>query len=229
VKRDVTADDVINELLSLFNDLGADVTDPISKNESLNDTTRSQTLYAYASSIGGMLTFWHQDPEYIDENGNPRLIKMEGASPSFKSLARKMVPAIKDTHLLSELEKLGAVTIDTAGLINVHMRSIPVYEDKKLAVQHTVTTLYGFIKTLRHNLGSDPSNAAQLFHRIAWNDEFDRREIPALKIRAKRHGQNFLESFDDWMMSKAIKPRKVSGRVRKAKVSVGIYLSIEKT
>jgi hypothetical protein len=108
------------------------------------------------------------------------------------------------------------------------MRSFPAYEDKVLAIQHTLTTLDGFIKTLRHNLDSLPSNADQLFHRIARRSDFDADEIPALKVRVKRHGQSFLESFDNWLIRKAIPPsKKRNGRKRQANVSLGIYLSID--
>ncbi len=96
-------------------------------------------------------------------------------------------------------------------------------------MQHTLTILDGFISTLRHNLDSTPSNSDQLFHRIAWNDNFDIKEIPALKIRMKRHGQGFLESFDDWLTCKAASKTRVSNRNAKgAQVSIGVYLSIER-
>jgi len=93
--------------------------------------------------------------------------------------------------LLIELERIGAVKSDANGYISVLMRSLPVYEDKHLAIQHTLISLDSFIRTLRHNLDSTASNSDQLFHRVAWNGDFDAREIPALKIRVKRHGQNF--------------------------------------
>jgi hypothetical protein len=108
------------------------------------------------------------------------------------------------------------------------MRSFPAYEDKRLAIQHTLTSLDGFIRTLRHNLDSAPSNSDQLFHRIARCSDFDIKEIPALKIRVKRHGQGFLESFDNWLIRKAsTKPKKSSRGQKKANVSIGVYLSVE--
>jgi hypothetical protein len=128
--------------------------------------------------------------------------------------------------LLCELERIGAVSIDTTGNIRVHMRTIPVYEDKQLAIQHTLMSLDSFIRTLRHNLNSSASNSAQLFHRVAWSGDLDPREIPTLKIRVKRHGQNFLESCDNWMT------RRNGSSTRKAnkkpvQAFVGVYLAVE--
>jgi hypothetical protein len=128
--------------------------------------------------------------------------------------------------LLSELERIGAVTIDTNRYIRVHVRSLPVYEDKHLAIQHTLISLDSFIRTLRHNLNSTPSNSDQLFHRVAWNGDLDDREIPALKIRVKKHGQAFLESCDNWMTRKS--ESSTSSRKRKrAQVFIGVYLAVD--
>jgi Family of unknown function (DUF6502) len=228
--REVTANEVIQNLLNLFERVGIEVRQPISRVIDIGRTEPAfQTLYPYAYAIGELLITWHQDPEYLDTLGNPAPIKLRGPRPSFRSLAKRMVPNMDASYLLSELERLGAVTIDESKLIHVHMRSFPAYEDRRLAIQHTLTTLDAFIKTLRHNLDSTPSNSDQLFHRVAWNGDFDSREIPALKIRVKRHGQSFLESFDSWLTRKALsKSRKPIRRTKRAQVSIGVYLSVKK-
>lgn len=227
---EVSANQVIDTLLGLFTELGLNVSHPIASAAKIGRTiTTAHTLYPYASEIGQLLTYWHQDPEYLDERGNPLRIRLGGKGPSFRRLAQLKAPKIDISFLLSELERLGAISIDEGKLISVNMRSFPVYEDKRLAVQHTLNALNGFIKTLRHNLDSSPSNSDQLFHRIAWNDDFDDREIPALKIRAKRQGQSFLESFDDWLARRTLsKPSKKRPGSQKTKVSIGIYLSVER-
>jgi hypothetical protein len=186
------------------------------------------SLYKHTSAISELLTTWHQNPAYIDTLGNPLPIKLHGPRPSFRHLARQAQIELDESYLVAELERLGAVSIDRRNLISVHMRSFPVYEDKRLAVEHTLATLNGFIKTLRHNLISAPANSDQLFHRIACNRDFDNREIPALKIKVKRNGQSFLESFDNWLTRKALsKPRNRKSRAKRSKVSIGVYLSVE--
>ena len=227
--REVTADGVIQNLLDLFKHLEINVSHPVSRAHVVADgKIASHTVYPHASAISGLLTAWHQDSNYLDNLGNPLPIKRRGSTPSFRSLAERIVPNIDESYLLSELERLGAVIIDKSGLIHVQTRSFPVYEDKRLAVQHTLKTLDCFISTLRHNLNSTPSNSDQLFHRIASNADFDFREIPALKVRAKRHGQSFLESFDNWLMRKALTKSRLSrSREKRVQVSIGVYLSVE--
>ncbi|MGO9991397.1 MAG: DUF6502 family protein [Steroidobacteraceae bacterium] len=226
--HEVTADEVIEKLFNLFEHLGIDISGPTSPPHATAIKNSLHPLYPYASAIGEMLTSWHQDPQYLDDLGNPTPIALRGRRPSFHNLAQRSVPNLKESYLLSELERLGAVSIDQNNLIHVHMRSFPAYEDKRLAIQHTLTSLDGFIRTLHHNLDSAPSNSDQLFHRIARCSDFDINEIPALKIRVKRHGQSFLESFDNWLIRKASTKLKKSSRgQKKANVSIGVYLSVE--
>jgi Family of unknown function (DUF6502) len=227
--REVTVDDVIKDLLDLFGHLGLDAGRLAARVVDLDSaTTASRRLYPHASAIGELLTAWHQDPKYLDEFGSPSPIKMRTGHRSFRRLAEKTVPNMDPKTLLSELERIGAVKIDAGGNISVHMRSLSVYEDKHLAIQHTLTSLDSFIRTLRHNLDSSVSNSDQLFHRVAWNGDFDARDLQTLKIRVKRHGQNFLESCDNWMMRGTKASANVSNRKRRPiQVFIGVYLAVD--
>ena len=227
---EIGAGQVIEELQALFHRLKIDVRIPRStaKIRTNRLDCSPSRLYPHVAAIGELLTLWHQDPDYLDDKGNPAEIRSLGRSPSFQSLAMRMVPSIDDSYLLSELVRLGAVSMSARKRVCVNTRSFPIYEDKGLAAQHTLASLHGFIVTLGHNLESRASNSAQLFHRIARSNNFDRREVPALKVRIKRHGQSFLESFDDWLIKRSISERRRSSLVEKpAKVSIGIYVTVE--
>jgi hypothetical protein len=227
--REVTVDDVIKDLLDLFGHLGLDAGRLATRVVDLDPATMaSRRLYPHDYAIGELLTAWHQDPDYLDDLGNPSPIRMGTGRRSFRRLADKTVPNMDPKTLLSELERIGAVTIDGNGYIRVHMHSLSVYKDKRLAIQHTLISLDSFIRTLRHNLNSAPSNSDQLFHRVAWNGDLDAREIPTLKIRVKRHGQNFLESCDNWMRRRNKSSTYNSRKKRKpAQVFIGVYLAVD--
>ena len=228
--REITVDDVIKDLLDLFSHLGLDAGRLAARVVNLDSAaTASRRLFPHASAIGELLKAWHQDPEYLDEFGNPSPIKMRGRR-SFRQLADNTVPNVDPQTLMSELEHIGAITIDDKGYVRVQMRSLPVYEDKRLAIQHTLTSLDSFIRTLRHNLNSNSANSDQLFHRVAWNGDFDAREIPALKIRVKRHGQTFLESCDNWMTRKTkLSTKRSRLKGKPVQVFIGVYLGVDST
>ncbi len=227
--REVNVDDVIKDLLDLFSHLGLDAGRLAARVVDLDPAKMaSRRLLPHASAIGELLTAWHQDTAYLDQFGNPRPIRMRAGRQSFCKLAGKTVPDMDPKGLLSELTQIGAVTIDPDGYIRVHMRSLPVYQDKHLAIQHTLTSLGSFIRTLRHNLNSTAANADQLFHRVAWSGDFDAKEIPALKIMVKRHGQSFLESCDNWMTRKS-KTSTYNSKSKKMplQVFIGVYLGVD--
>jgi len=228
--REITVDDVIRNLLDLFEFLDIDASQLATRVTDLETVAlASRRLYPHSAAIGELLTTWYQEPQYLDKYGNPAPVKMHAARKSFSILANRAVPKLDAKQLLSELARVGAVTIDENRFIHVQMRTLPVYEDKRLAVQHTLASLDGFIKTLRHNLDSVPSNSDQLFHRIACNGEFDPKDIPTLKIRVKRRGQNFLESCDNWMMQKAkSSARNLKRRSKSVQVSIGVYLAVDR-
>jgi beta-galactosidase GanA len=227
--REITVDDVIGALLDLFDKLKIDASQFASRVKSLEHKTLPSKLYSHTAAIGELLTAWHQSIQYLDSLGNPMPIKMRGKKASFYSLAKNAVPNMQPSALLTELERAGAVTIDKDGYIHVRMRSLHVYEDKRHAVQYTLTSLNSFITTLRHNLDSDPSNSDQLFHRVAWNGEFDPRLIPALKIKIRRQGNSFLEAFDNWMMRKSnqVRRSKPRGRRKPVQIFIGVYLATD--
>jgi len=228
-RREVTVDDVIKDLLDLFDHLGLDAGRLAARLVDLDPATMaSRKLYPYASAIGELLTEWHQNPKYLDTLGSPMPIPMRGSHRSFRQLADKTVPNMDPKSLLSELTQIGAVSIDKANYIRVNMRSLSVYQDKHLAIQHTLMSLDSFIRTLRHNLNSAVSNSDQLFHRVAWNGDLDAREIPMLKIRVKRRGQSFLESCDNWMTRRTKSPAYGSRRKgKRAQVFIGVYLAVD--
>ncbi len=228
--RNVTPDDVLVALLDLFAELKIGASDLACRVSSLDpEVLAAHRLYSHTASVGELLTEWHQNPKYLDESGAPLPIKLRGRGTSFHKLASDSAPNLDPSALLSELERVGAVVVDEQRFVSVRMRSLPVYKDNQLAIQHTLMSLHSFIKTLRHNLDSDPSNTDQLFHRVAWNGAFDRRLIPMLKIKLKRQGQDFLESFDNWMLRKAKIRRGSVPHKDLESVFIGIYLAIGDT
>jgi hypothetical protein len=226
-KRAVTSDDVIAVLLELFAHLEIDPTQFLSRVKAARKSSLSGRLYSHTATIGEVLTAWHQNPEYLDDAGNPSPIRIRGRTPSFFGLASLAAPGIDPAALLRELKRLGAITLDRSKRVRVNMRSLPVYMDREVAIHYTLTSLHNYIRTLRHNLESDPTNSDQLFHRIAWNDSFDRSLIPALKIKLRRQGQSFLESFDNWMTRKTKLAGGKSKKTKRAQISIGIYLAVD--
>lgn len=226
--RIVSYAEVASNLLILFSELGLAPGKALknfrhSSEMPLPDWHRAPNTFA----ISDLLTLWHQDVEYLDSAGKPLPLRMRSTRASFRSLASKAVPNMTAANLLIELKRLKAVRIDDKGLIHVRQRSLRIYKDKRHRAIHTLSSLSGFINTLRHNLKSGSGSSEKIFHRVAWNSEFDVAQIPNLKIWLERYGQALLESADAWMLKNSAKlGRNLKKKNAATEVSVGVYLSI---
>lgn len=223
----VCSDDVVNELLNLFDALGLEQRHFFNRNQRTAEPKIAKARGPHpATALANLMSVWNQDPEYVDRLGNPIPIRFRGVKRSFTSLARRCAHNTHPSKMLIDLKRLKAVRIDRSGLIHPQSRSISVFDDKKLAAQHTLATLHGFIGTLRHNLDGQSTNSNQLFHRIAWNHKFDARNLPRFKIWLKNHGQHFLELADNWMIRNSAKETHARPSSRKyVQVTVGMYLA----
>lgn len=223
----VAARQVVTELTMLFEQVGVNsgLTDKKVRFRRVSVKNSSEP-YADALAISDLLTIWHQDPNFIDPLGKPVPIRMRAGKKSFQVLAARAAPTTPAATLLLELKRLHLVSVDRKRLIHVRTRSLHVYTDRQLRALHTLSALRGFLRTLRHNLRSAPSNADQMFHRVAWNGNFSASQIPRLKIWLRRYGQGLLESADSWMLRRS-PPNQSSRRGRdSAEVSIGVYLSV---
>jgi len=227
VPEDIAAWHVFTELNALFEEVGVNpihaATRERCRGRSVKDAGEA---YANALAISDLLTLWHQHPNFIDPMGRPIPIRLRSGKKSFRLLAVLAAPTVSPARLLLELKRLHLVSIDGKGLIHVHKRSLNVFIDKQLRALHTLSSLRGFMRTLRHNLRSPPSNSDQMFHRVAWNGNFNASQIPRLKIWLRRYGQGLLESADSWMLRRSQPNASPRGRSDSAEVSIGVYLSV---
>lgn len=179
---------------------------------------------AYAFAIGEILSYWHQDPRYLDQLGRPIALKMSGKGASFRQLADRATPKTSAKEVLDALLRARAVEILPNGTIRPIRRTLTVFSDRDMAIHHTFIVLKGILRTLHHNLQSKPQNADQLFHRIAWSSNQTASDIARLRVWLNKHGQGFLESADDWMK---LKEKTKEKPMRQYRVSIGTYLSID--
>ena len=224
-----SAGQVLKELSELLSSLGISAKFRLTRISANTLSKKSKGFKnSYASVIGEVLSYWHREPLYLDKNANPKALRLGGRGASFQSLVSIALPKVPAKQVLQTLEATQAVHLDTNGFVIPLRRTVPVFSDKDLAILHTFIALRGFVRTLRHNLDSRPLSTDQLFHRIAWNGDFNKDEIGRLKIWVNKHGQSFLESIDDWMKSHSIRRRKpVKRKSASVKASIGIYLSVE--
>jgi hypothetical protein len=222
-----SAKKLLEDLSTLLEALGISANFQITKITETKVSNKSDgNRIAYAFGIGEILSHWYRDSHYLDKHGAPKPLRISSRGPSFKKLAKTCLPGESTPEVLRALKRTGAIEIDQNGLIRPLRRTLTVFADPDLAIHHTFMALKGIVNTLKHNVMSRPTNIEQRFHRIAWSGELRPQDVPRLKVWINKHGQNFLESVDDWMKIAPARGARSSKR-RYARASVGVYLDTD--
>lgn len=169
-----------------------------------------------------LLSAWHQQPQFLDAQGAPALLTIDGPAPSFALLVREVgggdVPA---STLLKELRNAGAVEQLADGRLRALKRNfIPQSLDPNL-VRLWGSVVTDIARTYEHNL-MRPRGEPARFERAAVDDCIDPAAIPEFRAFLDREGQQFLERVDAWLNEHRLPPEQ-GGRVHGIRLGAGVY------
>ncbi|HUX74907.1 MAG TPA: DUF6502 family protein [Steroidobacteraceae bacterium] len=184
----------------------------------------------YMSPGSRILSGWHLDRAYLDGNGKPLRLALDGEAPSFQSLVRKYAPDLPHIAMYKELSAAAALEIRDDGMLQVLLRGyIPKsFDPNQLRLWGSI--LHDMAATLAHNV-MRPAAAAPRFERRAIHLHVRRSALPAFRDFLQAEGQEFLERIDAWLVRHGIDgeqagaPGEAPPTVR---LGAGVY-SIEET
>jgi hypothetical protein len=169
----------------------------VAKQRELLERGEAAAMPAYAGSATRVLSGWHQDPDYLDADGAPAPIPVEGPAPSFEDLCGRYAGDIPSTALLKELKSVGAVEGTGTRLCARARNYIPLrFDAEKMTIgahllhDHATTVVYDLTRAT-----GEPARLARRAH----NARIDARAVPAFRDFMELEGQAFLERVDDWL------------------------------
>jgi uncharacterized protein DUF6502 len=146
-----------------------------------------------------VLSAWHQDPDFLEANGQPAPLPLEGEKVSFAALLRRCGAGdVRPSTLLKELLAAQSVRQRPDGRLEPLKRSyIPQSMDEQLVL------LWGkrmtdLARTSGHNLTCSPDGPTR-FERAAVSDHVDASALPEFRRFLEQEGQAFLERVDAWL------------------------------
>jgi hypothetical protein len=153
--------------------------------------------------ITRLLTAWHRDPEFCSEDGQPRILPIEGERGSFQSLVRRFGGDVPRQALFKEMLRVGVITKTEAGTQALSRYFFPAQSDPQ-ALLRAGSVLSELGESLFHNLYVvDDSKAnhkqKRRFERRASNNLIDARHTKAFHQFLEVEGQLFLERVDAWL------------------------------
>lgn len=166
-----------------------------------------------------LLSGWHQDPAYVNEDGEPRALEPNGQVPSFRSLFDEYGGDTPEQTLLRELLKAGSIEKDEAGRFVARRRyHMPVEMDPG-SLRFFGNNLYDHGNTLCNNVTGSPD--ARRLEGFAVDDRIDPDAVDEFRAFLDKRGQQFLEEVDDWLSQRRLDSN--STKIAPVRLGLGVY------
>ncbi len=153
--------------------------------------------------ITRLLTAWHKDPEFLDSEGKPKQMAINGAQNSFQSLVKRFGGDIPWQTFLKELLRAEAISQE-GDLVEARTRYFFPSQKDPQALLRAGSVISELGETLFHNLYvADESKPGVKykphFERRASNNFVDVKHQKAFHKFLELEGQAFLERVDGWL------------------------------
>lgn len=172
--------------------------------------------------ISQILTAWHADGEFCDEQGQPKVLQASGPSESLSSLLNRYAGDLPHGAIRKEMQQRELIEELNDGRFRVLKRDYVFSELDPEIINRMGTALHDHAATLEHNLNEE-RNSAPRFEAIAENARVDRATYQAFQKLVEERGLSFLEEMDDWLSSNET-DNQLDASSNTLRLGVGVYL-----
>jgi hypothetical protein len=172
--------------------------------------------------ISRILTGWHVDSEFQNEDGQPKDLPATGPTGSLFTLLKRYAGDLPHGALKKEMLQLGLIEEKPNGRLKVLQRDY-VYTtlDPEIVRQMSVA-LHDHATTLEHNINPDRKKPAR-FERMADNARISTRSAKTFMKLVESRGMEFLQEIDAWLSTHEIDESN-DDTDRHVRLGVGVYL-----
>jgi hypothetical protein len=171
----------------------------------------------FVSDLPHVLARWHQDEHYLDSEGRPVPLLLEGGGRSLKALIARVLPSAEPAQVLEILIDLGAVRRQGKHFLPTG-RQVFLNTDRPVALAHGLSAILGMLRTVEHNLSVAPDR--RLFERTAINPRFPASQLRRFHLEFARRAAEVIWDVDVDMHREEARRR--SGK--KMRLGVGLYV-----
>jgi hypothetical protein len=171
-----------------------------------------------------VLTGWIRDPDFLNGDGQPRPLDIEGDA-GFAALVRRHSGDVPARAVLDELLRVGAVVQHPGGRLEPVARAYVPRQGEAEKLDILGTDVAALIDTIDHNLqhgATDPR-----FQRKVSYRSIAAEHLPAFRKLSASHAQSLLEKLDRWLADHDnVGPDDT--HIPRAQVGLGIYYMEER-
>jgi Family of unknown function (DUF6502) len=168
--------------------------------------------------VSHVLSVWFVDPMYVDANGEPLPLSVEGPAPSLSTLVQHVDPALKVDQVLEHLLKFDAVR-KVGERYAARSRALALRGTGAPTHAHSLRGLLGLLTTLEHNV-EPVSKAPTWFEYFAENPRFPVSAREDFDAAFRPDAMRFLGNWDSRMLTDERKAKPGEPTVR---IGVGVY------
>ena len=148
--------------------------------------------------IARVLSGWYQDPDYVDANGKPRRLPIEGQAPSYEDLVKRFGGDVPAITILRELKRTGAVRAQDDDTVTPLRRNYRLDTADPEAVTRAGSVLEDLGRTVTHNLYRTGKESSR-FEARAANTNVPVSAVAPYREFIYAESQTFLEKVDAWL------------------------------
>jgi hypothetical protein len=181
-----------------------------------------------------ILHFWHTDPGFVDDAGNPRALPFSGESPSFTDLTRRYAGDIPPGAMRVELKRAGAIGEGEDGLLVPLMRyCVPFDLDSNFVqtIGYSMSRLANTVLKNSQQFEIPPEKRDSNFEKYVWTQNLSDEDKAEFKQLAEKKAMALLVELDDWIgvreqranVGSEVKNRGISQRSVTGDCGLGVF------
>ena len=196
-----------------------------------NSQESNENLVSKPTDATRLLAAWYLDPDFVDADGVPKILSLEGESHSFNLLHERYGGDIPVQAMLKELVNTKSVEINkdskNTSVKVLRRYFIPKSLDSEMLL-HFGRALHDHAATINKNINQE-KKSDPLFERVASVNYIDKKHLKEFNSYLNVKGQAFLEDIDAWLIARSSPTEQPSTKT--IRLGAGIYalhsLSIE--
>jgi Family of unknown function (DUF6502) len=147
--------------------------------------------------VSRVISAWRREAVFLDKNGNPAILSINGSGATFSRLSRQFSGDIPARAVLDEMVRVGAAKkLKDNRVVLLTPAYIPKDRlDDKIHILGT--DVAHLLTTIDHNLHTDPMD--HRFQSTICNGQLSNDVILAFRILSARKAQTLLEGLDKWL------------------------------
>ena len=197
----------------------------VSEIECIPDTQPSRVTARQAMMCCDVVLKWRRDCNFLDTQGMPAQLSLNGPAKSFTELVNASAPGEDPSTLLATMGELGVVRITESKQIELISESVVAcsgQEGTSIASECVLEHICGFLGSVEFNVFDKPSRAKGRFERACYAS-VPKELVPVLQQLVNARGQDFVDVIDEWLARRSIK---LSDKDNSVLVGAGAYVFV---